>query len=100
AQPHVSSLALHDALPISRLLVDDRVKLPYGTRLEWGGEMDELESTAERLAIIVPITLFVIGALVFSAVRGWGDMGIVLLGVPLADRKSTRLNSSHVWISF
>jgi len=65
-------------------LVTDRVKLPYGTHLEWGGEMDELQAAVDRLLIVVPLTLLLIGFLVFSAVKRWADMGIVLLGVPLA----------------
>src|SRR5690554_7062252 len=34
------------------------------------------------------------------AVRIWGDAGIAVATVALTDRKSTRLNSSHVRISY
>jgi len=60
------------------------VKLPYDTHLEWGGEINELREATGRLSIIVPITLLVIAFFVYSSVKSWRDMIIVLLGVPVA----------------
>jgi cobalt-zinc-cadmium resistance protein CzcA len=68
----------------AQALVRDRVKLPYGTRLDWGGEMNELREAAARLALVLPLTLLAIAFLVYSAVGRFKDMAIVLLGVPLA----------------
>jgi cobalt-zinc-cadmium resistance protein CzcA len=60
------------------------VKLPYDTRLEWAGEMNQLRETTSRLLVIVPITLLVIAFLVFSSAKNGRDTLIVLLGVPVA----------------
>jgi cobalt-zinc-cadmium resistance protein CzcA len=60
------------------------VKLPYDTRLEWAGEMNQLRETTARLLVIVPITLLVIAFLVFSSTKNGRDTLIVLLGVPVA----------------
>jgi cobalt-zinc-cadmium resistance protein CzcA len=60
------------------------VQLPYDTHLEWAGEADQLREASERLKIIIPLTLLLIGFLVYSAVGGWRDMAIVLLSIPVA----------------
>jgi cobalt-zinc-cadmium resistance protein CzcA len=60
------------------------VKLPYDTHLEWDGEMNQLRETTERLLLIIPLTLVLIGFLVYSSAKNWRDTLIVLLGVPVA----------------
>ncbi len=60
------------------------VKLPYEIHLEWAGQMGELKSALGRLSVIVPATLLVIALLVFAAVRGWMETGIVVASIPLA----------------
>jgi cobalt-zinc-cadmium resistance protein CzcA len=60
------------------------VKLPYDTHLEWAGEINQLDETTGRLLIIIPLTLLMIALLVYSSVRNWKDMLIVLAGIPVA----------------
>jgi cobalt-zinc-cadmium resistance protein CzcA len=60
------------------------VKLPYDTHLEWGGEMNQLRETTDRLLVILPLTLLVIAFLVFSSAKNGRDTLIVLLGIPVA----------------
>jgi cobalt-zinc-cadmium resistance protein CzcA len=64
--------------------IDEEVKLPYDTHLEWAGEINELKEAKGRLKLIVPITLLIIAFLVYSAVKNWRDMMIVLAGIPVA----------------
>jgi cobalt-zinc-cadmium resistance protein CzcA len=64
--------------------ISDKVKLPYDTHLEWGGEINELKDAMGRLKIIIPLTLLLIAFLVYSAVKNWVDMLVVLLGIPVA----------------
>jgi cobalt-zinc-cadmium resistance protein CzcA len=61
-----------------------KVKLPYDTHLEWAGEINQLHEATGRLALIIPITLLVIAMLVYSSVKNWKDMLIVLGGIPVA----------------
>jgi heavy metal efflux system protein len=61
-----------------------KVRLPYDTHLEWGGEINELKEAMGRLVIIIPLTLLAIGFLVYSAVRNWIDTLIVLASIPVA----------------
>jgi cobalt-zinc-cadmium resistance protein CzcA len=64
--------------------IQKQIKLPYNTHLEWEGEMKELESAVRRLAIVVPLTLILIGFLVYTAVKNWVDTLIVLVDIPVA----------------
>jgi cobalt-zinc-cadmium resistance protein CzcA len=64
--------------------IAEKVKLPYDTHLEWAGEINQLNEATGRLALIIPITLLVIAMLVYSSVKNWKDMLIVLAGIPVA----------------
>ena len=64
--------------------IASEVKLPYDTHLEWGGEINELHEATGRLFFIVPLTLLVIAFLVYTSVKSWRDMMIVLAGIPVA----------------
>jgi len=64
--------------------INAEVKLPYDTHLEWDGEMNQLRETTERLLLIIPLTLVIIGFLAYSSAKNWRDTLIVLLGVPVA----------------
>ncbi len=61
-----------------------QVELPYGTHLEWAGEINELNEANERLAITIPVSLLLIGVLVYAAVRNWLDTLLVLIDIPVA----------------
>ncbi|MCA1663188.1 MAG: efflux RND transporter permease subunit, partial [Myxococcales bacterium] len=61
-----------------------KVKLPYDTHLEWAGEINQLNETTHRLLVIIPLTLLIIGFLVYMLVKSWKDLLIVLAGIPIA----------------
>jgi heavy metal efflux system protein len=61
-----------------------KLKLPYDTHLEWGGEINQLKEANDRLMVIIPITLLLIAFLVYSAVRTWVDTLIVFVSIPVA----------------
>jgi cobalt-zinc-cadmium resistance protein CzcA len=60
------------------------VDLPAGYWLEYGGTFEQLESASQRLAIVVPITLVIIVALLVMAFGSFKDALIIFSGVPLA----------------
>jgi len=64
--------------------IASQVKIPYGTRLDWAGEINELHAAEGRLLVIIPITLGLITFLVYSAVNDWLFTGVVLLNIPVA----------------
>ena len=64
--------------------LQSKLHLPYDTHLEWGGEFNELGDALGRLEIIIPVTLLVIGLLVYAAVHTWIDTMIVFVSIPVA----------------
>jgi len=64
--------------------IAEKIKLPYDTHLEWAGEINQLNEATARLVLIIPITLLVIAMLVYSSVKNWKDLLIVLGGIPVA----------------
>lgn len=60
------------------------VTLPAGYWLDYGGTFEQLESASKRLAIVVPITLLLIIALLVMAFNSLKDALIIFTGVPLA----------------
>jgi cobalt-zinc-cadmium resistance protein CzcA len=64
--------------------IAEKVRIPYDTHLEWAGEINQLNETTGRLVIIIPVTLLLMAFLVYSSVKNWRDMVIVLLGIPVA----------------
>ncbi len=68
----------------SQLRIDEQVRLPPETNLIWAGQINELKEAEQRLFLIVPLTLLLIGFLVYSAVRHWAATAIVLVSIPVA----------------
>lgn len=60
------------------------VTLPAGYWLDYGGTFEQLESASKRLAIVVPVTLLLIIALLVMAFNSLKDALIIFTGVPLA----------------
>jgi heavy metal efflux system protein len=64
--------------------VTDKVELPAGYWLEYGGTFEQLESAARRLSLVVPATLLIIAVLLFMALRSARDAAVIFSGIPLA----------------
>ncbi|MFZ5737570.1 MAG: efflux RND transporter permease subunit [Pseudomonadota bacterium] len=65
-------------------LVADKVKLPAGYWIGWGGQFEQLVSATQRLTIVVPIALLLIVLLLFISLGSAADALLVFSGVPLA----------------
>ena len=64
--------------------LNKEAKLPAGYWLGYGGTFEQLESATNRLAIVVPVTLLLILALLVMAFNSVKDGLIIFSGVPLA----------------
>jgi cobalt-zinc-cadmium resistance protein CzcA len=60
------------------------IKLPRGMHLEWAGEYAELQEANRRLAIVVPVTLFLIMGVLYSATASLIDTFIIMAQIPVA----------------
>lgn len=64
--------------------LDKQLTLPDGYWLEFGGTFEQLASASQRLAIVVPVTLFGILLLLVTILGSLKDAAIIFTGVPLA----------------
>jgi heavy metal efflux system protein len=64
--------------------VRDKVQIPPGYWLGWGGQFEQLQSATARLKVVVPLALALIFALLFMAFGNVKDSLLVYTGVPLA----------------
>jgi cobalt-zinc-cadmium resistance protein CzcA len=64
--------------------IAQNVKVPNGYRIEWSGEFGELQEAAERLEVIVPISLILIVAMLYGLFNSLLDSLVVLAGIPFA----------------
>src|SRR6266576_2944948 len=64
--------------------VQQQVKLPAGTHVEWSGQFEYLERAKTRLQTVVPLTLFLIFLLLYLNFQRLTETLIVMLSVPFA----------------
>jgi cobalt-zinc-cadmium resistance protein CzcA len=65
-------------------VIKEKVKLPAGYWITWGGQFEHLISASQRLWIVVPIVLLLIFLLLFAAFASLKNALLVFSGVPLA----------------
>ena len=68
----------------ARRTVRDQVRLPSGYHVEWSGQFEYLERARARLAVLIPVTLFIIFLLLYLNFRRFTEAAIVMLSVPFA----------------
>jgi cobalt-zinc-cadmium resistance protein CzcA len=68
----------------ARRSVAERVALPPGYRMVWGGQFENQQRAAARLATVVPVALALIFALLFVTFRSVRQAVLVFGNIPLA----------------
>jgi cobalt-zinc-cadmium resistance protein CzcA len=61
-----------------------RVKLPPGYWIEWGGQFENLQRASARLAIVVPLALFLIFVLLYTTFNSARLAALIFVNVPMA----------------
>jgi len=64
--------------------ISQKVKLPVGYTITYGGEFENLERARDRLTVVVPIALFLIFLLLFTSVNSIRQALIIFSAIPLA----------------
>ncbi|MEP7271094.1 MAG: CusA/CzcA family heavy metal efflux RND transporter [Acidobacteriota bacterium] len=64
--------------------LDEKVKMPAGYYLTWGGQFENLERASARLLIVVPIALVLIFVLLFTTFRSVKQALLIYTGIPFA----------------
>lgn len=62
----------------------ERVTIPAGYTVTWSGQFEYMERAAERLRLVVPLTLVLIFVLLYCAFRNITEPAIVMLTIPFS----------------
>ncbi|MDP1666679.1 MAG: CusA/CzcA family heavy metal efflux RND transporter [Methylobacter sp.] len=62
----------------------ERVTIPAGYTVAWSGQFEYMERAAERLRMVVPLTLVLIFVLLYCAFRNITEPAIVMLAIPFS----------------
>jgi Cu(I)/Ag(I) efflux system membrane protein CusA/SilA len=65
-------------------IVREKLSLPAGYSLVWSGQYENMLRVRERLKIVVPVTLFLIFALLYMNTKSAVKASIVMLAVPFS----------------
>ena len=68
----------------ARALVAQKLPLPTGYRITWGGQFENQQRAAARLAVVVPVALGLVFVLLFSTFRSVRQALLILSNVPFA----------------
>ncbi|HEX9849148.1 CusA/CzcA family heavy metal efflux RND transporter [Candidatus Deferrimicrobium sp.] len=64
--------------------IEEKVKMPPGYLVNWGGQFKLQQEANKRLALVVPVTLLIVFLLLFSAFNSLKNSLLILLNIPLA----------------
>lgn len=64
--------------------VAESVQLPKGYKIIWGGQFENQQRAMTRLAIVVPLVLFLILVLLFFTFNSLKNAALIMLNVPFA----------------
>ncbi|MFZ2884807.1 efflux RND transporter permease subunit, partial [Nitrosomonas europaea] len=65
-------------------LVNEKIRIPPGYWLAWGGQFEQMISAAERLQIVIPVALVLIFIMLYTVFGNFRDGLLVFTGVPFA----------------
>jgi len=83
-EANVRGRDLASAVADAQVAVDQKVKLPPGWSIEWGGQFENLQEASASLAVLVPLALLLIFVLLYSAFGSLKLATLIYLNVPLA----------------
>ena len=83
-QANVSSGDLGGFVTAARMAIDEKVELPTGYYVRFGGQFENLERARTRLLIVVPLALLLVFFLLYVSNRNVLDSLRIFSGVPFA----------------
>ncbi|MFQ5956444.1 MAG: efflux RND transporter permease subunit, partial [Candidatus Brocadiales bacterium] len=64
--------------------IEARVTLPAGYYIDWGGQFENMQRARIRLAVVVPISLFLIFILLFTTFGSLKNALLIYINIPIA----------------
>ncbi len=81
---NVSGRDLGSFVKDCKAAIAEKLPLPPGYRLEWGGQYENQQRAQGRLLIVFPVSLLIISALLYATFQNTKQMLLILFIVPLA----------------
>ena len=83
-QANVSGRDLVSFVAEAKQAVAQKVKLPEGVRLQWGGQFENQQRAAARLGLVVPVALALIFVLLMTTFGSFRQSLLVFANIPFA----------------
>ena len=64
--------------------VEERIDLPIGYRVDWGGQFELQQAANRRFAIVIPVTLLLVLSMLYGLFGSLRNVVLIALNVPLA----------------
>jgi Cu(I)/Ag(I) efflux system membrane protein CusA/SilA len=68
----------------AKQIVKKQITMPTGYTLSWSGQYENMQRVAERLKIVLPITILLIFVLLYMNTKSAFKAGVVMLAVPFS----------------
>ena len=83
-QTNVVDRDLVSFVEAAQTAVEQEIKLPPGYSITWGGQFENQQRAAQRLMVVVPVALLLIGFLLYVTFGDVRQALLVMMNVPLA----------------
>ncbi len=78
------TIGIADYVDLAKQVVQDRVTLSAGYRLEWAGQFKYFERAKARLQVLVPMTLFLIFLMLYMHRKSLVETLIIMTALPMS----------------
>ncbi len=78
------TIGIADYVDLAKQVVQDRVTLSAGYRLEWAGQFKHFERAKARLQVLVPMTLFLIFLMLYMHRKSLVETLIIMTALPMS----------------
>lgn len=68
----------------AKKVVEEKVKIPQGYYIQWGGNFKNLQEARQRLLVLTPIALIIVLLMIYVAFRSVGQTVLIFSCVPFA----------------
>ncbi len=68
----------------AKVLAEEKLDLPEGYYIEWGGSFKNLQSAKEKLTVLVPLALLLILTLLYAAFKNFSQVILIFTCAPMA----------------
>jgi Cu(I)/Ag(I) efflux system membrane protein CusA/SilA len=80
----VDTIGIVDYVQKAKQVVADKINIPHGYRLDWAGQFQYYEHAKASLAVLVPLTIFLIFFMLYFHCKSLVETLIIMLALPFS----------------